>query len=258
MDPVEVKSNKVFSGIRILTYHTIIAEKQKELPPQWSPFHAVALPAFREQLDVLASQDWQVVPLHALEQPSTPRRSVVITFDDGGCSDLLAAQELQRRSMPAAFFVTWSRLGSSSFLNRSQVAELGRQGFTIGSHGMTHARFSDLSAQGLRDQLVGSRERLEGLVGQPVTALALPFGAYNGAVVAAALAAGYRRILTSDFALADSGKCVLPRLTISAQTTLEDFRALLGQNRIGIARRRVINGIHRRFNRIRSITAGAL
>jgi peptidoglycan/xylan/chitin deacetylase (PgdA/CDA1 family) len=207
-------------------------------------------------LDVLAAQGWQVVALPALEQHSPPRRSVVITFDDGGCSDLLAAQELDRRSMPAAFFVTWSRLGSSSFLSRGQVVELGRQGFTIGSHGMTHARFTDLSAQELRDQLVGSRERLECLVGKPVTALALPFGAYNSAVVAAAIAAGYRRILTSDFAVADAGRCVLPRLSIGSRTTLKDFSALLAQNWIGIARRRVINGIRRRLNTIRSIAGG--
>ncbi len=246
----------MFSGVRILNYHAIIAENQKELPPQWSHYHAVALPAFREQLDVLAAEGWQVLALQALEQPSPPRRSVVITFDDGGCSDLLAAQELYRRSMPAAFFVTWSLLGSPSFLSRGQVVQLGRQGFTIGSHGITHTRFTDLSAQELRDQLVGSRERLECLAGKPVTALALPFGAYNSAVVAAAIAAGYRRIMTSDFALADAARCVLPRLTITSRTTLKDFRALLAENRIGIARRRVINGIYRRLNRIRSIAGG--
>jgi peptidoglycan/xylan/chitin deacetylase (PgdA/CDA1 family) len=213
------------------------------------------LTAFRQHLDVLA-EGWQVVELNALEQPSPPQRSVVITFDDGGCSDLIAAQELGRRSMPAAFFVTWSRLGSSFFLSRGQVAELSRQGFAIGSHCMTHDRLTGLSAPELHDQLAGSRERLEDLVGKPVTALAVPFGAYNGAVVAAAMAAGYRRILTSDFALADAGKSVMPRLSIAGRTTLKDFGGLLAQNRIGIARRRVINGLRRRFDRIRSITAG--
>jgi len=246
----------VFSGIRILTYHAVIGEGQKELPPQWSPHHAVALPAFREQLDVLAGESWQVVALKALEQPSPLQRSVFITFDDGGCSDLLAAQELRRRSMPAAFFVTWSRLGSPSFLSRGEVEELSRQGFTIGSHCMTHTRLTDLGAQELHDQLAGSRERLESLIGQPVTALAIPFGAYNRAVVAAAIAAGYRRIMTSDFALADAGKCVMPRLSITGRMTLKDFKGLLAQNRIGIARRRVINGVQRRLNRIRSIAAG--
>lgn len=246
----------MFSAVRILTYHAILADGQEELPPEWSASHAVGLPEFRDQLDVLASGGWQVVALQALEQPSPPRRSVIITFDDGGCSDLLAAQELRRRSLPAAFFITWSRLGTSSFLSHLQVAELGRLGFTIGSHSMTHQRLTELSAQELRAQLVGSRQRLEGLIGKPVTALALPFGAYNGAVIAAAFGAGYRRIVTSDFALADAGRSVLPRLSITSRTTLKDFRALLAQNRIGIARQRVINGIRRRFNRVRSIAAG--
>jgi peptidoglycan/xylan/chitin deacetylase (PgdA/CDA1 family) len=243
------------SRVPILSYHAILAEDQKQVPGQWSSVHAIPLPAWREQLDVLADGGWQVVALKTLEQ-SPPRRSLTITFDDGGSCDLVAAEELGSRGLTAAFFVTWSCLGCRWFLSRGQVADLDRLGFTIGSHGMTHARFAELNPQELRNQLLGSRERLEGLLGKPVTALAVPFGSYNHAVVTAAVAAGYRQIVTSDFALAVAGKCVLPRLTITSRTTLRDFRSLLANNRFGIARRRVVNGIHRRLDRIWSMAAG--
>jgi peptidoglycan/xylan/chitin deacetylase (PgdA/CDA1 family) len=236
----------------ILGYHAIVAGDQKELPRHWSPAHALSLSAFCAQVDLLAAEGWRVIPPHALTHPLLPRKSTVITFDDGLSSDLLAARELRRRAMTAAFFVTWSRLGSVSFLSRSQVVELDAQGFTIGSHGMTHTPLTELTKQQLRDQLVSSRELLEGLLGKPVTALALPYGSYNAAVVDAAIAAGYRPIMTSDFALAVPGSFLFPRLMIGSRATMRDFRSLLTDNPISIGRLRLLNGIRRRLKRLQS------
>jgi peptidoglycan/xylan/chitin deacetylase (PgdA/CDA1 family) len=244
------------SRVPILSYHAIIADAQKQLPPQWSRYHAIARATFCAQLDLLTGEGWRVLALKALEQPALPPRSMAITFDDGALSDLLAAEELGRRNLPAAFFVTWLRLGCNSFLSPSQVLDIDRQGFMIGSHGMTHVQFARLTPQELRDQLEGSKLRLEDLLGKPVTALALPHGSYNSAVIAAAVAAGYRSIMTSDFALAVAGSSVLPRLTIGARTTLEDFRGLLTDSRTEIGRRRMLNGVRRRLNRIAAIAAG--
>lgn len=245
----------MFKRVPILSYHAIIAEAQNEPPMQWSRYHAVARTAFCAQLDLLSAEGWRVLALDALEHMAPPRRSVAMTFDDGQSSDLLAAEELRRRNLPAAFFITWSRLGCPSFLSRGEVVEIDRQGFTIGSHGMMHVRFAELTPQDLHDQLAGSKERLEELLGKPVTALALPYGSYNADVIAAAIAAGYRSIFTSDFALAVPGRSVLPRLTIGAGTTLQDFRALLSDGPIRIASRRALNGIRRRLNRIRAVAA---
>lgn len=246
---------QVFSRIRILNYHAILADGQTEIPPRWSPYHALPVRAFSDQLDLLVRTGWQVVPLKALDQVSLPRKSVTLTFDDGACSDLVAAQELTRRSMLASFFVTWTRVGSPSFLQPEEVAELSRQGFTIGSHAMTHSHLTEMQPQALRDELVGSKQRLEDLIGKPVTALAVPFGAYNTSVLAAAIAAGYRRILTSDFRLADPAKCVLSRLTITPHLTLSEFGSLLDRNQVGIVSRRVVNGFRRRLYRLRAMAA---
>jgi len=237
----------------ILCYHAIVADGQENLPPQWSARYAVSLPECRQQLDILAAGDWKVVGLQDITKRVPFRPSVAITVDDGESSDMIAAEELRKRGLPATFFITWSRLGYNSFLTRDQVLELDRQGFTIGSHGLNHVRFTALTAEEVHDQLVGSRERLECLLGKPVTALALPYGSYNSAILAAAIATGYCPIMTSDFSLALAGNCVLPRLSIGARTTLRDFKALLTGNRVSVARRRVINAFHSRFNRMLSI-----
>jgi peptidoglycan/xylan/chitin deacetylase (PgdA/CDA1 family) len=239
----------------ILSYHAIRADGQRRLPPQWSVEHAVGLGEFRRQMDLIAAGGWEVLDLNRMET-SARRRCVAITFDDGEASDLLAAQELRERQLTAAFFVTWSRLGAPSFLTRMQVQQLDREGFVIGSHCMTHTRLTELSAFHLHEQLAGSKKRLEDLLGKSVSALAIPFGAYNQGVLAAAGEAGYRSILTSDFALAVAGARVQPRITIGCWTTIGEFEALLSQRSFAIARRRVINGLYRRLTRLVPAAAG--
>jgi peptidoglycan/xylan/chitin deacetylase (PgdA/CDA1 family) len=236
--------------VPILSYHAILADDCKQLPRYWSPFHAVPLRVFREQLDVLAAEGRNTVAPDHLERTAVPARSVVITFDDGHASDLIAARELRRRGLQATFFVTWSRLGCAGFLNRRQVVELDREGFRIGSHGLSHVRFAELAPHEVERELAGSKERLEWLLGKPVTALAVPYGSYNSRVVAIAIAAGYRPIMTSDFGLAAAGSYLLARLTVHSRTTLRDFRALAAGSWMGITRQHLANSLNRRMTRL--------
>ncbi len=246
--------NPLARRIPILSYHAIVAdEDRKRLPPEWSAFHAVSAKSFREQLDILTSEGWNVVLPQALQQPSLPPKSVVMTFDDGHSSDLTAAAELLGRGLPATFFVTWSRLGCAGFLNQSQVQDLRREGFEVGSHGLTHVRLAELAPHEMRRQLADSKLRLEGLLGEPVSAVAVPFGSYNEQVIEGAMAAGYRSLMTSDFTLAVAGNYLLARLAVHSRTTMRDFKALLAGSFLGMARQRLANRLAVRIIRLRSI-----
>lgn len=247
-------SNPLARRIPILAYHAIVDDEDpKPLPPEWSAFHAVSVQSLREHLDLLTSEGWNVVLPEALYQGSLPPRCVVITFDDGLSSDLIAAAELRRRGLRATFFVTWSRLGGAGFLNQHQVQELRRDGFRVGSHCLNHVRLAELAPHEARRQLAGSKERLESLLGEPVDSVAVPFGSYNEQVIEGAVAAGYRSMMTSDFALAVAGKYVLARLSVHSRTTLADFRALVTGSFFGIARQRLASGLAARIVRLRSI-----
>ena len=50
-----------------------------------------------------------------------------------------------------------------------------------------------------------SKHRIEDLIGEQVTSFAIPSGSYNDSVLQALWAAGYRRIMTSDFGYAKLG-----------------------------------------------------
>ena len=78
----------------ILAYHAIIEQDREPLPAQWSAEHAVSLDQFRKHMDILVAEGWNAILPEALEQASLPPKSVVITFDDGHCSDVIAAREL--------------------------------------------------------------------------------------------------------------------------------------------------------------------
>ena len=97
----------------VVYYHHIADEPQ---PDHWFLRHSPTFDAFRRDMQWLRSR---CVPISVTEmaekiERGSPfaRRSVVVTFDDGFRSDLLAAQVLHELSVPACFFVTVDTLDS--------------------------------------------------------------------------------------------------------------------------------------------------
>jgi peptidoglycan/xylan/chitin deacetylase (PgdA/CDA1 family) len=82
-------------------------------------------------------------------------------------------------------------------LTWEMVAEMSRAGITIGSHTRRHPVLTNESAQTVLEQVDGSRRTLERTLGIPVSHFAYPGGYFNGAVVRAVAAAGYRFAYTT-------------------------------------------------------------
>ena len=203
---------------------------------------------FRAQLDAIVEGGYRTIKLDDLDRPASAPKSLLITFDDGHESDLIvAAPELARRNLHAIFFVVWSYLGRPGYLNRDQVLALRADGFEIGSHGLTHTRLTQISPAEASNELLESKRRLEDLLQEPIAALALPGGRYNDAVLEAAWAAGYRRVMTSDFRIANRENRVMPRMGPMASTTLKDFKWMLEASRAGAIRHRTIEAIGERL-----------
>jgi peptidoglycan/xylan/chitin deacetylase (PgdA/CDA1 family) len=215
-------------------YHAIHAATDDALPRTASIEHAVAASDFRAQLDTIVSCGYRT-----------------ITFDDGHLSDLLvAAPELARRDLHAIFFVIWSYLGRPGYLTLDQVLALREHGFEIGSHGLTHTRLTQISPAEAANEVLESKLRLEGLLQEPIAALAMPFGYYNDLALQAAWTAGYRRVMTSDFRIADRRRRVMPRLGPMAETTLSDFKWMLKASRAATVGHHAIEAIGVRLRRL--------
>lgn len=148
---------------------------------------------FSAYLDFFAAH-FQVVSLDALlsrlaaGQPAGGL--LAITFDDGYRDNhALAAPELERRGLPATFFITtgfietelvplWDAAAGirSQWMSWSQVQDLHARGFGIGAHTVTHPDLGTASAETAEREAGESRRELEARLGAPVRDFCTPFG----------------------------------------------------------------------------------
>jgi peptidoglycan/xylan/chitin deacetylase (PgdA/CDA1 family) len=167
-----------------------------------------------------------------------PDKPVLITFDDGFASNYeLAFPVLRRNGQRATIFMTPDR-SSHNFrafahldrpLDDAQLAELSAAGIDIQSHGLTHRFMTELSDAELRHELDAPRAILEKVTGRSIRYLAIPGGAYDGRIRRAARAAGYAAVFCMRKGSADlkGDPLRLPRMVVSRDMTLEEFRSLL-------------------------------
>lgn len=164
---------------------------------------------FDRQMTYLAESGWQVVSLSNLLEAaaggrSLPAKTAVLTFDDGtACTFERALPVLRRFGFPATVFVVAGLVGGRNewmcreghperaLLSIAQLRALGSEGIEVGSHSISHVRLAGLPAVELAREVVGSKTRLEGILGQPVRHFAYPYGSLDRAAVDAVHAAGY-------------------------------------------------------------------
>ncbi len=181
-------------GLRVLLFHDV-AEHEEQ--------------AFHRLLVTLA-KEWQFVTPEAFttmmkDDAPLQTRSLLLTFDDGFCSNYRVAKRvLASLGLKAVFFVPsefvglHDRAAQESFvadrifegkitrdavprdmspLTIAELRELVAMGHTIGSHTCSHARLSRLVCRAtLERELRESADRLGELLNQRISLMAYPFG----------------------------------------------------------------------------------
>ena len=184
--------------IPILTYHRVGRPKEPHVP-------TVSAEAFERQLAWLKRFGCRSADLDAHadaiegRRRALPRRSVIITFDDGyEETAAIAAPLLARYGFRSTVFMTVRDVGAPGFMTWEQLRGVLEQGMSIGSHTMTHADLPSLDREQLRSELSDSKRALEQGLGQRVSWLSYPIGAYSSQVQEAAREAGYRGACTTN------------------------------------------------------------
>jgi len=173
-------------------------------------------------VDYLTHRGWKPVPLseavkRCLNQVCGSERLFSITFDDGYSSvyergyPLLCARGIRATVYVVAGAVggtnEWDRMAGDrqeKMMSAAQLREIAENGFEIGSHTMTHARLTQLSADRLRQELTDSKHKLEDIIGQEVVSCSYPYGDYNSRVLEACASAGYRYGVTTRLGIVSS------------------------------------------------------
>lgn len=141
---------------------------------------------FRNVIRRLA-ESRRVVPLDQIQQVAG---SVALTFDDAFQNfHREALPLLSEYKLPATLFVVsdhcgarndWSTqpsgIPSLPLMSWAEILEAADQGVQIGAHTATHPYLSRLSRSAVREELAGSRRKIEDRIGRPITQLAYPYG----------------------------------------------------------------------------------
>lgn len=211
----------------ILMYHSVREE---------GPLFNVTPAAFARQMAYLKHKKYDVVSLRELVRRLRTReplgRVVVITFDDGYRDNYTHAFPiLQQYRFPATIFSVTDAIGSKTnehvYLG---VEEMNAMRDTtlidIEPHTRTHPHLSRLSPERQREEINGSKEALERLLGTPCTLFAYPYGDFTDETARIANETGYEAAVTVREGTVGSHADLLrlPRVSIDASTTDAQFR----------------------------------
>ncbi len=182
--------------VPILVYHSVMPHH----PGQTSEQRVLDVDdsVFVAQMRYLVDGGYHVVSLDALVDAlegrnTLPRRSVVITFDDGWENQYRHAFPILRRfGVTATFFVFTSPIGKDDLvMTWPQLRELQDAGMTIGSHTRTHPVLPSYH-RSLHNEVAMSRADIARHLGRAPDFFAYPFGEWDAESAASARSAGYR------------------------------------------------------------------
>ena len=224
----KIKANESFKfnneGIPILMYHSVKYEKDNPV--------RIAEERFREQMKYLKDNGYTTLTLdeaYAFFQSNTPvpKKSVVLTFDDGYVDNFTTAYPILKEfGFKATIFVITNVIGKGEYLSEVQIKELDEHGLDIQSHTVNHENLSELSYDKQLATLKNSKEFLEKLLDKQIKYIAYPFGKYNKDTVKAVESAGYDLALTTAGKWSDKadGIYTLDRVYISGFHDMETFK----------------------------------
>lgn len=116
-------------------------------------------------------------------------------------------------------------IAHSDLMSKEEMSDWARQGMEVGSHTLDHAYLPKLAAAEAQQQIGVSRDKLEQLLGEPVTAFCYPYGGENAGLRAMVREAGYGNATTTAGGLArpDDDIFGLPRVTVARSTHMLRF-----------------------------------
>jgi len=229
----------------ILEYHSVSDARRDAL--------SVGSAAFEAQMSDLLARGWKPLPLADLAARigagRDGAREFSVTFDDGYRDNHDVAWPILRRlGVPATIFLAvdyvgadrafpWDdhvRIGASRALTWEMVGAMAAEGLvSFGSHTNSHPDLTAIDEDAAREEIRGSRTRLEERLGAPVTAFCYPHSRANARVKEMVRAAGYTIALRSGARGRDP--LDLPRVGVYRHTGSREFRFKL--TRLGRALR---------------------
>ena len=174
----------------ILMYHHVDHRSQ-----EWKL--SVSPKNFERQMEFLKAHQYEVLSLSEYldllkSQKPIPKKSVVITFDDGYDNNFVHAfPVLKKMEFPAAIFIQVDGISRAGYMTQEDISILLDNDIEIGSHTVHHGFLPDLEPKAIEREIVQSKKILENRFHEPITLFSYPGGGFNDKVRQAVMEAGY-------------------------------------------------------------------
>jgi peptidoglycan/xylan/chitin deacetylase (PgdA/CDA1 family) len=208
--------------------------------------YAVTPDTFERMMIHVKKSQYRVLSLReAVEciiNASIPKKSLVITFDDGYMDNYINALPILRKlGFSATFFVVTGNIANKSawdeqcldLMDWDHLKKLAMAGHVIGSHTHSHARLTNVRCRSqLYVEIEQSKQMISDKVGINWIPFAYPYsaGAYNHDVRTYLIRSGYACAVTSSGCFGNNtttDKWQLKRIRINQNTSLGKFMEMV-------------------------------
>ncbi|MFD3155993.1 polysaccharide deacetylase family protein [Haloimpatiens sp. FM7330] len=215
--------NSKNNHVPVLMYHHVKSGTKTDL--------IVSKKDFEKEMKYLHDNRYRTLTLdeaynYIKRDKQLPKKSVVLTFDDGYKDNYENAYPiLKKYRFKATIFMITNKIGQGEYLTLNQLKELNKNGFDIQSHTANHENLSKLSYSKQLDELESSKKELEKLLNKKVRYLAYPYGEFNEDTIKACKAGGYRLAfrINETWAEKDDGLYSLDRVFARGLLTEKQF-----------------------------------
>lgn len=216
----------------ILCYHSISSDGWK---------YGVSLETIKKQISYLVRK-YDAISMSDIEaildgRKKLTRPSFVITFDDGYKEVLLLKDFLNKLHIIPTIFILSDTLHANYkeldtkriFLEKNEVKILLKEGWTLGSHGATHADFWNMSDKQCEEEVIKAKVTLETIYKTPVRYFAYPKGRYTNRVLEFVQRAHYALAFSMNdgFITTRTNKLLIPRVGVDRSHTFNEFKKIM-------------------------------
>jgi peptidoglycan/xylan/chitin deacetylase (PgdA/CDA1 family) len=216
--------------VSVLCFHSI-----SDNPDRYS----INLETFEHQIKKIANNA-RFVKLNdvveSLKDKKLKTPCVAITLDDGFADVTKILPLTKKYQIPITLFVLSEPQNANQkeiqnnqrFLNTQELKELISHGWTIGCHSKTHADFSTLNEENLKNEISAAKNTLEKNLGIPIKYFAYPKGVFNDKIINIVKEAGYEAafVVSPNNIETTTNKWKIPRVVIDRTHSSQEFPAL--------------------------------
>lgn len=222
-DSRDIKYNN--QGIPVLMYHSIKNDKNNPL--------VVQPELFKSQMQYLKDNGYTTLSMSELVNfmkynKKVPKKSVVITFDDGYEDNYINAYPiLKHYNFKATIFIITDLCNQGGlYIKFPQMREMIKNGIEIGCHTLDHSKLSKLTYDEQLNNLIQSKKVIDEKLGINCRYLSYPYGKYNKATINALRKAGYEMAFTTKgkWAYKSNGIFTLNRVYVGGLLTMNEFK----------------------------------